>query len=197
VFTSIACAAPNWVDISAKVIQSLSILTVNVNQDNVVGYGDCTAFSINQAHHFYLTAAHCNGVDMRLGGYPVQIMLIDELKDLLVLQVPQLDQPILKLATKPVKMGQEVAAYGFEYGWPEPFIKHGLVGVPHLVNKTFGNRDLTMFNFSDIVGMSGGPVVDTKGNVVSIVQQANRDGQASIGADLDTLRKVVGIYWTE
>ncbi len=194
-----AFAAQSWESVSERVLQSIGRVTMNVLAEDMppaaIQSGDCTAFSINRAKHFYATAAHCNGVDVRIEGHATGVVYLDETKDLMVLQAPLLDQPALKLATKQLRMGQPVAAYGYAYGWPQPSLKNGLVSIPKFASGQFGNRLLTIFNFSFIQGMSGGPVVDADGRVVGIVQQTNVDRQASLGANLQVLTEQLGIYF--
>lgn len=190
--------ARSWADLSPKIEASIGQVTMGeLQEDDTMALGDCTAFNINEAAYLFVTAAHCNGIDVKVEGHAVGIVLIDEKNDVMLLQVPGLKRKALKHITTPVRRGEAVASFGFAYGWSQPMLRVGHVGIPILQTKQMGNRYLTMFSFGDIKGMSGGPVVNIKGEVVSLVQQSNRDGLASVGLSMPALLEVVGKYWEE
>lgn len=198
VFAALPLASTSWVAISNRTTSSIALLVTHIPQpDGSSSEGECTVFSINTQRHLYLTAAHCLGTDLLVGGHPANILLIDEVKDVMVLQVPGFAQAALLPAPRPAKMGEEVAAFGYGYGWDQPSIKTGLISIPDFSHKSLGDRHLTILSFATILGMSGGPIINRSGRVVSMVQQGNRDGQAAIGINLASLRTVIQPYWEQ
>ncbi len=190
-------AASVWVKVSDRVLKSLGRVEITLMQEDspVALQGECTSFSINERKHYYLTAAHCFGNTLLVNKQPATVIFRDEVKDVMVLQVPSLKLKALRPALG-VQTGEDVGAYGYAYGWEFSFLKTGVVASPPVVQlQMFGLRPITLFSFPFIGGMSGGPVVNSDGLVVSVIQQSNRDGLASLGIALPSLIEAVGEFW--
>lgn len=192
--------ATNWSAVAAKVDASIVMLEgIKANQGAV-----CTGFVINQQQHTVMAANHCwmdglftiNGSNYEVLGYDVDL-------DLMVLKVPGIYQPALKLRTKPVVDGMEVMSVGHAYGSDTSYKRFGHVsaartlapdGFMHFMVVNFRNP-LTMqtaLSFDSIPGMSGGPVVDISGKVFSMTQMG--DDRAAFGVTLEDLTKFVDKY---
>jgi hypothetical protein len=126
--------------------------------------GQCSAFSI--APGKWVTASHClNGGPYTLdrthsasvteaqdGGYGLAVLTSD------------LKRPGLKLGDKP-KRGEDVLQTGYGAGGPLLFFE-GVVVIPAI---TFDGAPLQFTSALGMPGMSGGPIVNRKGRIVSVV----------------------------
>lgn len=159
--------------------------------------GSCTAFVINEEKNLVLTAAHCYDeigkvyVDQRPAS---KVVYRDTKKDLMVLEVPDLNKPAVALAKNDPKVGDEIASYGYGYGLEQPFFKtHHTMGANiHINSDGYGGPYVgvdTAFN----PGMSGGPVVNPLGELVAVVQFGNPSVGFGVGAE--TIRDKVGRYF--
>lgn len=165
--------------------------------------GSCTGFSINTKLHYFLTADHCLGASMTVDGKDAKVVYQDWPADLLVLQVPEASGAYQEFEfAKDVRVGEAVAAYGWGYGLNQPTFKAGTVAATALDLSQFvdageyGGVDerYLMVDFDFIHGMSGGPVFDDSGKLVSIVQIGTPD-EAGCGRSLQELKKKVGSYF--
>jgi hypothetical protein len=116
---------------------------------------------------------------------PVEVVVFDPRNDIAVLRVPGLDEPALPLATDPPDgLGAAIL------GYPEdgPFdVQAGRIGKTQsvLTQDAYGNgpvsRLLTPLRGLVRPGNSGGPMVDSAGQVVTTVFAAATDGGPSGG----------------
>ena len=171
--------------------------------------GTCTAFSINQQKGYYLTAAHCLGENMAM--WKEATTATGTQHTFRVLRVLgssiELDLAVLEAAEglqglprgRVPNKGDEVASIGYAFGEPEPFIIGAII--THIKEaRSYGRyRHIIMKDNQDIGGMSGGPVVDTKGRLVGMVQQGVViDAQVSniaYGTAIDDLYEFTKSYW--
>lgn len=139
----------------------------------------CSAFSVNEQQRLYLTAAHC--VDEKEIDLPIPLMFSQRVKilkadahtDIALIQAA-LGTRGLELATQPVGPGGAVVASGFIGGQNERALLSSFTGTFYA--NAIGmdeNHELHVFSsFSVRVerGMSGGPILNTDGRVVSMIQ---------------------------
>lgn len=133
-----------------------------------------------------LTASHCMAENMLADGGPVEIIQIDPVADLMLLALSTSKPPIV-LATRPIQRFQQLTAIGYAHGSTllTPLGVHVLtIGVSPL--STILPAGLTVQG-QYIAGMSGGPVVDDRGEMVGIIQQASDEGMG-YGVDVQTIR---------
>lgn len=162
--------------------------------------GSCTGFVINTAEKLALTANHCDPED----GTPIwadkvraEVKAKDSNKDLLVLYIKDLDpaRTALQLAAKNPSVGQEVISIGFGYGLDSIQMRRTTVSSNSILLP--GNPNPGPFvgiNNSFTPGQSGGPVLNTNGNVVAIVQLGD-EATLGLGEGVETIRERVGRFF--
>lgn len=133
--------------------------------------GNCTATSINEKKGRYMTVAHCVADGVIINDNNAELLYADHVNDLAVYDVADgKGQPGIKLGRKP-NPGDEVLAVGYGLGAPVPLARPAIV-ISNIVSPFPEDNgiDLQFTSFQHIAGMSGGPVVNRAGELVSIVQ---------------------------
>lgn len=194
--------ASSWEATAAKVKRSVQRMEITVDGQE----GVCTAFSINDLRDYFLTAAHCFGEKMTVGGHEARLVLYDASADLMVLMVPESGEvpaiQMAKLRNCPdgtrdyVCQGQEVGGMGYGGGGLIPLFKAGPVMYPDaLIPEWFGEKEHQMLvGWWWIGGMSGGPVVNQDGKLVSIVQWDAAHYNFGGGRTLGRILEVIAPY---
>jgi S1-C subfamily serine protease len=188
-------AQTDWVLVANRVGQSL------VRLDGIAPDGSrwiCSAFSINKSKRFFLTAAHCFAPVMGVGPHQAQAIYFNDRLDLMVVWVPGLERTALSHRPHTAPRGLPVAALGFAEGWPAYSLRAGHIQLADiLLTVQIGQTELTerfmLVDFAVIGGQSGGPVVDSQGRVVSVVQAGN--STTGLGRPLDIILEAIGAYW--
>jgi S1-C subfamily serine protease len=165
----------------------------------VQGDGTCTGFVIN-AHakggdkDYILTAAHCHrpGAELYADSVTAKIVLKDEKKDLMILEVDDLDRPAVTIAVKNPQQGEEIGSFGHGYGLEQPMFRHAYVSNPSISVPEVEGGPVVMIDAGYVSGQSGGPCINAKGEVVSIVQRAS--GLVGIGIGAEAIRSKVGRF---
>lgn len=146
--------------------------------------GVCTAFIVDTARGWALTANHCIEPGKQLfvnETIPVEPIKQNEKDDLALLKIPAMMGPPLRFAEN-VEVLDEVLAIGYGYGIMQVEVRHVA---------SFYEGDIH-FDNALVKGMSGGPIVDLNGDVVGLAQWA--DTGISRGAGVkemkDFLKKV-------
>lgn len=153
--------------------------------------GVCTAFSVDDQRQLFLTAAHCEGPDLRLDDERAGVMFYDKDADVMVLLVPAVRKPALHPAT-PTQTGDAIAAYGYAYGWPVPQVRKGTAAIGAArISGMPGNWLVT--DFALVGGMSGGPIVDASGDVVAMTQRGSE--QSGLGRPVADVLALTAVYW--
>lgn len=132
----------------------------------------CTAFSINQKKAIWMTASHCVGKEMFVGEL-YRVMSVDYQDDgdegIAVFKTdPRTGDgiPALKLGAPP-KRGDRIETRGWGRGFLN-FIFDGRVQVPSIFIEGIV-PDLLLTTASGMEGMSGGPILDKDGKVISLI----------------------------
>lgn len=153
--------------------------------------GGCTAFLINQAKHYLMTASHCDpgseGV-LWVDSVRAKVLVLDSKRDLMIVEAAEIDpaRPALKLAAKNPVIGQEVMSVGYGYALERPFFRRASVqddkmALPGVEGGPFISTDAPF-----VGGQSGGPIVDIAGNIVAIVQRGD-GGTTGLGVGVETI----------
>lgn len=146
----------------------------------------CTAFSINPNGR-YLTAAHCIPLDEK--GFindDTPAVVTEKLDEVdLAVVTASVGAPSLKLGPKPAK-GQKLLMYGHINYVGFPLFYEGLYMGDQNIMKGEQAKFMTSAMVPD--GMSGGPIVDEKGRVVSMT---------TCGAMQDVIILTCGVSWPD
>ena len=183
--------ASKWTPIADRLAESVVFIELFAGTQ---AQGSCTGFIIDNTKHLVLTAAHCDAEKILANGTVTYKMFKDERKDLLVLRANNIDGPEIALASNSLERGDEVASMGYGYGLEDPMFRVG-----HVSNIRMEIEGLSgpfvLIDSSFVPGMSGGPVVNDKGELVLIVQ---RTGEGfGIGVDSTVMRDKVGKYFSK
>lgn len=183
---------PSWPVVADQAQKS--IVFVEISKDNLTK-GSCSGFVINQMKGYVLTAGHCDGeVILVDGGRSVRVFK-DERKDLMVLR-SSTTRPEMRLAKQNSLRGEEIASMGFGMGLETPLFRIGHVSSNKLEIDDLSGPFL-MTDISQVHGMSGGPIFNQIGEVVSIVQRTSPEEGFGIGVTLDVLKDKVGRFFSE
>ena|SRR3990167_537430 len=152
----------------------------------------CTGSVINESRNLVLTAAHCDGTNVLVDQRPAKTIAKDARKDLLVLEVKDLDHPALKLAADDPKRGDQVSSFGFGYGLERPLLRLTYVSDDRTyIDSIGGPWIVTDATFA--AGQSGGPLVNGVGDIVGIVLRGTSETGLALGAR--EIRSKVGRYF--
>jgi S1-C subfamily serine protease len=163
-------------------------------------HGSCTGFVVNAnagekgKQDYVLTAAHCDGPELYADQSAAKVIWKDTKKDLLILEVDDLDRPALHVAKDNPKRGEEVMSFGYGYGLERPMLR-----VTHIADdNTYIPEDgiggpLMVTDATFVPGQSGGPVINAAGEVVMMVQRGSSSVGMGVGADV--MRSKAGRYF--
>lgn len=195
-------SAHNWAPVIAQVERSIVRVTAEeAIEDDVDGgilFKTCTGFTINKKQNYVLTAAHCLGDEnsLKVDDMPSFVVKADYLLDLAIaVNLATPGRPSLKPSRKVAMKGLPVAALGFGYGEEALTSKTGAIMAPRFVWSVSPLRTYFLTDFSLIGGMSGGPIVDSDGRVMSINQKTDPTTSTGLGRPLYVLRGFAGGFW--
>ena len=202
-------------DMIKKVEQSVVRLSYPVSTMNpwtgepVTFTATCTGFVIGETEaedaifSTILTANHClpmdpdgpdlEGVPAQLVAdvyWPARVLKADEDNDLALVEA-QFSKPALKFRTAIVTRGLSVYSFGYGYAINTHLFLEHVIAAPYAeIDEEYPIGILVSPGF--IGGMSGGPVVDVQGRVVSVVQ-ASTD-RVGYGPLLATVKLFLGAH---
>ncbi len=132
------------------------------------GIGRCTGFVV--ARDAFLTAAHCVEAVHAADGEPATLVMVDPLFDIAVYRAKTSRKPLTIAADTP-RRGDWVTSTG--YAWGQFLVwHHAEVEVLYArIQNDF--VDCVMTDREDVGGMSGGPIMDANGDVVSMISRGN------------------------
>ena len=191
----------NWSGVFSQVQQSVVQL--------ISERGSCTAFSIDQERKYYLTAAHCLSGDLTFWKEAstatgpqhaftlVRVLVASKELDLAVLEGSEGFVAVSR--GRMPRKGEEVASIGYAFGEPDPFIIGSIVAQIKEARSYARTRVILFKDNQDIGGMSGGPVVDTRGRLVGMVQSGITIGSQmtniAYGTAITDLYAFTKAYW--
>lgn len=164
--------------------------------------GSCSGFVIHSSAtnkdkedvDYVMTAAHCFGEDLYVDQTVGKVLFKDVKKDLMVLEVPDLGRPALRLARDNPKIGDEVASLGFGWGLERPMFRTAHVSDDNTYIPEEGiGGPFIVIDAQFVSGQSGGPTVNLAGEVVLIVQRGG--GGVGIGIGAELIRSKAGRYF--
>lgn len=176
-----------WANVAAKLKESV----VYIETDD----GSCSGFVIDNTRDYVLTAAHCDGKNLYADSTPVKIKSKDRKSDLMVLYVEDLDKPALSLSTIQAQIGEEVGSLGYGWGLQTPMFRVGHISDTSAEVPDLDGGPFVLIDAAFVPGQSGCPVVNAKGEVVSIVQKTS--DRVGVGQRLDKMRDKVGKYFAQ
>jgi S1-C subfamily serine protease len=158
---------------------------------------NCSGFVINEADDYVLTAKHCGPDDISkpvvVDLLPGRIVATDVHKDLLVVHVPGIDKPALRLATSDPRYGDVVASFGFGGGYERPMLRIARIANPKAIVPDAGPGEWVMVDSGFVGGQSGGAVVNEAGEVVLMVQMSN--AYMGLGRSAEQIKDRVGKWF--
>ncbi len=179
-----------WVPLAAAI--SKSVVLIQAPE------GACTGFVVNSNvkgdKDYVLTAAHCHtpGQEIFADSASARVVMKDLKKDLMILEVDDLDRPAVTISKTNPQQGEELGSFGHGYGLEEPMFRHAYVSNPAIILPEVEGGPLVMIDAGYVNGQSGGPCINSKGEVVSIVQRAN--GLVGVGVGAEAIRSKVARY---
>ncbi len=130
----------------------------------------CTATHINDQYGYWLTAAHCLVEIGPEGRYimsqPAEVVAISTDMDLAVFRVEGVHTKVLKLSKEPMYVEQDLIIAGHPFGYKDLYVTKGWVSNPGILLDKF----YCAFNVTGAPGNSGSPVMNSKGEIVSVLQ---------------------------
>jgi S1-C subfamily serine protease len=173
-----------------------SVVPIEGNGQGII----CTGFVINAKvrkddhdKDYVATASHCEAKDMYADQTAAKVIARNTDKDLLVLEVDDLDRPALKLAKDNPTVGQEVVSFGYGYGLEKPMLRKAMISAESYIPYEGIGGPLFFCDATFVPGQSGGPVVNTEGEVVMMVQRGTTSVGIGVGAEI--LKSRMGRHW--
>lgn len=130
----------------------------------------CTTTSINTRLGLWLTAAHClQASPLFIEDHPTMVVYKSVQDDLAVLHTPDLQGvPALRMAVEPPTLGMPVHMMGFPLGFVDVQYFNGTVSSLDTAVPDYGHY--IMFDMAVCGGNSGSAVVNSRDEVVSVMQ---------------------------
>lgn len=165
-----------------------------IYQDQAV----CTAFSINEKRHLWMTADHCAFDVVSIAGGWGSEYWHDPAVDLAIIEVPDVSVKALRARRSVSKVGDRVTISGYPFSNTIPLTTFGYVSAFGIeITDQDGDTSVKdIFNISSCRGNSGAPILDKHGDVVSVVTTGFGSTCAGIvaGVPWTTVAKVMNEY---
>lgn len=167
--------------VTSSIVRVTSEIRIPLGFDSYeIHEGVCTGFVIKK--DLVLTAGHCFAEELWSDGQRAEPIKIDKFYDLMVLQTSTKKTPVT-FRDDPPRRFEPLTAIGYARGWDRVTV---LEVKPFMIN--FSPRPemppgiFTQGGF--LRGQSGGPVVDSEGNVVGLILQTNENVGYFLGTQL-------------
>ena len=172
----------------------------------------CTVSSINAPLHLWLTAAHClletrfteDGTiitmprsGLTIDGHLVYVAKLDEAADLAVLFTPNIWLPALRFANRAPLWEDTIRVVGHPFGFTAVTIVEGTIATPEQPFADVGfSPSYMLFTAQIAPGNSGSPVVNARGEIVSVAQiRWGRGHSSGGGSTYARLKAFAGGYF--
>jgi len=152
----------------------------------------CSGIVIDTLNKRIQTAAHCNNSSVEADGYAARLLYNNVKADLAVFEAPDLPMgyKALTLAAKDPEVGEDTLAIGHGDGLSVPMVRRAMASLLNLEHK--GGIYL-MYDTPFVKGMSGGAVVNERGEVVGIISRSSQYVGLAVGANV--IKKNTGNFW--
>lgn len=162
-------------------------------QDSLVRITDtrgevCTGFLVSP--DLVLTVSHCVDASAMLAvdGYPGTTVRVDPYYDLAAVKyLPAVWRPELRFSDIPVRRGEALVGIGYALGQTQLLVRPVHAALPH-ASISPNNPPGLYVQPQWAHGMSGGPVLNAAGRVVSIIQEAPQDEGLGWGVEVPIIR---------
>jgi S1-C subfamily serine protease len=141
-----------------------------------------------------MTANHCIGTDDTIGGQISWLIFKNADVDIAILQSPGMSEPAFRPAHYAGHRKQPAFSLGFPLGLPEHITKSGIIAHGAAQVPDFPKRVL-LLDFRVLPGMSGGPILNTAGDVISINQRGGAGCDCGYGLPIRTLYDLTAQFW--
>jgi hypothetical protein len=183
--------ATTWLHAGSVVAEALKSIALVQTIDGI-----CTAFS--PAPTLWVTKLHCADDDykFKVRGEDAEFLSEDKNLDLLLLRGPIV--PAIKIAKEESELGDPLAMFGWPVHWSDqvPYISYGHVSAVG-ISRSYQHKQarLNAVDGSIYFGMSGGPAINSKGEVVGVIDGLSVDPPIPIAyiTPLKELRKFLGL----
>lgn len=186
---------------AAKVLKSIARVDIYIQTEQGTMQGACTAFSINEQKDLFMTAAHCVDagtfrIDTQLGW----LAYYNEEIDVAVIQSPGAGgKPALKPSALPLDIGDKAFATGYAFGMVQPMTLFGQISrlAAIGVDPDYPEQTFLVLDRGLIGGMSGGPLTDANGDVITVNQMTAswHGADVGLGRPLDVILKHTHQFW--
>lgn len=161
----------------------------------------CTVTGINEAKHYWLTAAHCVSdptYTYTIEQDVVEVMMLDIYNDLAVLRTTNQTVPALKLSKRYPRLGDKVAVFGFPFGWPSVVYSPGVVmntRIQPWPEEEEWNNYWMIISAQGAPGNSGSSVLNNKDEIIGVVQIGWGRSWSVLGASPTDILRTYKKYW--
>jgi S1-C subfamily serine protease len=157
----------------------------------------CTAASINEKQHYWLTAQHCIADEgpHYIAGQPVGYVMKDATNDLAIVSTPVLSVPALKLAKAAPVVRDPIVVIGHPLGQIFPVVVSGPIAAEQVQMGDAGR--FMLLQIPGAPGNSGSPVLNINNEIVSVVQRGpspSNWGSVMASCTFDKLQ-ALAIWW--
>lgn len=185
-------AGPDWALLLPPITKAVPRLEMQAEGDPSPSV--CSGVVINAEAGFLVTAAHCvegKGVAITVSGRHAELVRMNRVLDLAVVRFTPRGESSMLVAVDPPKMGEEIAVVGYPFGSKQTQSQVGRV-----VNPLEEADGVMRVSIDVIMGDSGGPCINGKGELVGIVSGILYAGPMHLGVivPLDVVRDFVQQY---
>jgi S1-C subfamily serine protease len=194
---SASMSAQDWARLAQRTEASTVSITYPVADGERIGTYQCTGFVINDERDYILTCQHCLGPDPSVvvvdGQKLTGVVFQSDADDIAVIAAATV-KPALHPYLGPIRKGEPIMSVGYGFGLGAMVFRAGHVAHPRVQLPGIPGPYLMSTN-AWIEGMSGAPMVNARGLVVSLVQRSHPQGLVGIGRPMTDIYAVTAALW--